>query len=133
MDVIYELDVLQSLSTLMDEKNLTLPIYSQEVKPIMDVSNCFHPFLDNPVVNSFTYKDGTNLCFITGPNMSGKSTFLKTVAVLIYFSHLGFPVPASRFETTLFQGLFTSINLLDSLNQGLSHFYSEVKISESEK
>ncbi len=46
---------------------------------------------------------------------------------MIYLSHIGFPVPAKRFKTTVFDGLFTTINLTDNLNLGYSHFYSEVK------
>jgi len=59
--------------------------------------------------------------------MSGKSTFLKTMGLMIYLSHIGFPVPAKHFKTSVFDGLFTTINLTDSLNLGYSHFYSEVK------
>jgi DNA mismatch repair protein MutS len=46
---------------------------------------------------------------------------------MIYLSHLGFPVPAKKMTTSLFDGLFTTINLTDNLNIGYSHFYSEVK------
>ena len=59
--------------------------------------------------------------------MSGKSTFLKTVGLLVYLSHLGLPVPAREFKTSVQNGLFTTINLADSINLGFSHFYSEVK------
>jgi DNA mismatch repair protein MutS len=59
--------------------------------------------------------------------MSGKSTFLKTVGLLVYLAHIGFPVPARAFKTSIQNGLFTTINLADSINLGFSHFYSEVK------
>ena len=45
---------------------------------------------------------------------------------MVYLSHLGFPVPAKRLKTSVFDGLFTTINLADNLNLGYSHFYSEV-------
>ena len=59
--------------------------------------------------------------------MSGKSTFLKTMGLIIYLAHLGFPVPAKKLKTSVFDGLFTTINLADNLNLGYSHFYSEVQ------
>ena len=59
--------------------------------------------------------------------MSGKSTFLKTMGVMLYLAHIGFPVPAKKLTTSLFDGLFSTINLTDNLNLGYSHFYSEVK------
>jgi DNA mismatch repair ATPase MutS len=58
--------------------------------------------------------------------MSGKSTFLKTMGLLTYLAHLGLPVPAREFKTTVFNGVFSTINLTDDLNLGYSHFYSEV-------
>jgi len=59
--------------------------------------------------------------------MAGKSTFLKSVGLCCYLAHLGFPVPASKMETSVFSGLITTINLSDDVTKGYSHFYSEVK------
>jgi len=127
LDIIYELDVLQSLSVLMVEESLTLPIYTDNSIPFFEGEECFHPLIEKAVTNSFTFKAGITLSFLTGSNMSGKSTFLKTVAALVYLSHLGFPVPAKRFKISIVSGLYTTINLSDNLNLGLSHFYAEVK------
>jgi len=127
LNLIYEIDVLQSLSMAMEEHNLNFPEFTEKEKPYFDVIDCFHPFLESPVKNSYSFKDGTNLCFITGPNMSGKSTFLKTLGVIIYLSHLGFPVPARKLKISVFKGLLTSINPSDSIDLGFSHYYSEVK------
>jgi DNA mismatch repair ATPase MutS len=59
--------------------------------------------------------------------MAGKSTFLKTIGILVYVAHLGFPVPAKELRISVFSGLYTTINLSDNLNFGYSHFYSEVR------
>jgi DNA mismatch repair ATPase MutS len=59
--------------------------------------------------------------------MAGKSTFLKTMGLMVYLAHLGFPVPAKSLKTSIFDGLYTTINLSDNLNLGYSHFYSEVR------
>ncbi|HLO92524.1 MAG TPA: hypothetical protein VK172_15270 [Lentimicrobium sp.] len=127
VDVVYKIDVLQTLAGLMKNEDFTLPEYLAGENTGFEVSNAFHPLLSSPVSNSFSFTHGSNLCFITGPNMSGKSTFLKTMGLMVYLAHLGFPVPAKRLSLSLFDGLYTTINLPDNLNLGYSHFYSEVK------
>jgi len=127
LDTVYKIDILQTLCQLVKNDGFTLPEYSSEAKPLFEVIDAIHPLLSAPVPNSFKFNHDSNLCFITGPNMSGKSTFLKTMGVMIYLAHLGFPVPAKKLTTSLFDGLFTTINLTDNLNLGYSHFYSEVK------
>jgi DNA mismatch repair protein MutS len=127
LDFVYKTDVNQTLSQLIKKDGFTLPDYYSDSKSRFEVIEAFHPLLPDPVPNSYTFCSDSNLCFITGPNMSGKSTFLKTMGVMLYLAHIGFPVPAKRLTTSLFDGLFTTINLTDNLNLGYSHFYSEVK------
>ena len=126
LTIVYEIDFLQSMSDLMKTRGLTLPEYIDSSKPVLKATDSFHPLLESPVKNSFEFNSDSTLCFLTGPNMSGKSTFLKTMGLLIYLSHLGLPVPAKEFKTSIFEGLFTTINLSDDLNLGYSHFYAEV-------
>ncbi|TFH39787.1 MAG: hypothetical protein E4G95_00155 [Bacteroidia bacterium] len=126
LDTVYEIDVLQSLSNLLKEELFCLPEYSKGENLIFEAVDCIHPLLDNPKPNSFRLDKNQSLCFITGPNMSGKSTFLKTIGILTYFAHLGIPIPARRLKITVLNGLFTTINLSDSLSQGFSHFFAEV-------
>ena len=127
LDAVYKIDILQTLCQLIRKDGFTLPNYCVEVKSRFEVIDAIHPLLSVPIPNSFTFDHDSNLCFITGPNMSGKSTFLKTMGVMLYLAHIGFPVPAKKLTTSLFDGLFTTINLTDNLNLGYSHFYSEVK------
>ena len=124
---VYKIDVLQTLSEIMKNEGFSLAEYYTETQTVFDVVDGFHPFLTSPVKNSFLFNQESNLCFVTGPNMSGKSTFLKTVGLMIYLSHVGFPVPAKSLKTSILKGLFTTINLTDDMNLGHSHFYSEVK------
>lgn len=127
LDFVYKIDVLQTLSSLIKKDGFTLPNYCSDPKSRFEVIEAIHPLLVDAISNSFSFIHDSNLCFITGPNMSGKSTFLKTMGVMLYLAHIGFPVPAKRLTTSLFDGLFTTINLTDNLNLGYSHFYSEVK------
>jgi len=127
LTTVYKIDVLRTLSQIMKNEGFSLPEYYNETQTVFDVVDGFHPFLASPVKNSFSFNQESTLCFVTGPNMSGKSTFLKTVGLMIYLSHVGFPVPAKSLKTSILDGLFTTINLTDNMNLGYSHFYSEVK------
>jgi DNA mismatch repair protein MutS len=126
LNIVYKIDVLQSLAGLMKSDGLSLPEYCADNKPVFDITEAYYPLLKNPIPNSFKFDAQSNLCFITGPNMAGKSTFLKTMGLSIYLAHLGFPVPAKKIKITVFDGIFTTINLSDNMNLGYSHFYSEV-------
>jgi DNA mismatch repair protein MutS len=124
--IVYEIDFLQTMSQLVKSNGYSLPIFVKESGLIFETSDAFHPFFDQPVKNSFNFNSDSSLCFLSGPNMSGKSTFLKTIGLLTYLAHIGLPVPAKEFKTSVFNGLFSTINLSDDLNLGYSHFYSEV-------
>jgi DNA mismatch repair ATPase MutS len=124
---VYKIDVIQTLGQIMKNEGISLPEYSSQSETEFNVVDAFHPFLASPVKNSFSFNRESNLCFVTGANMSGKSTFLKTMGLMIYLSHVGFPVPAKYLKTSILNGLFTTINLTDNMNFGYSHFYSEVK------
>src|SRR5690606_32753041 len=67
-----------------------------------------------------------NVVFLTGANMAGKSTFMKSFGIAIYLAHMGFPVPATEMTFSVRDGLYTSINVPDNINEGYSHFYAEV-------
>jgi len=123
--IIYEYDAYKAIGVAAKKHNLTLPLYSNEPNYI-SIKGLIHPFLDNPVSNDIEYKADATICFITGPNMAGKSTFLKSLGVAVYLSHIGFPVPAVSFKTSIFNGLLTTINLSDNINRGYSHYYSEI-------
>lgn len=134
----YELDAYKSIAYSAEKYGFTLPDFTKNSN-FVEIEGLFHPFIKNPVKNDFTISD-KRVCILTGPNMAGKSTFLKSLSISIYLSHLGFPVPASKMKTSLFNGILTTINLSDNLNKGYSHFYGEVlrvkyiadRINESE-
>ena len=66
------------------------------------------------------------MIFLTGANMAGKSTLMKSIGIAVFLAHVGFPVPATAMEFCVQDGLFTTINLPDNMNVGYSHFYAEV-------
>jgi DNA mismatch repair protein MutS len=124
---IYQIDVLITVAKVAKDNNFCLPVFLQNKTSRINIENTFHPFINQPVTNNIGLDKDKNMCFLTGANMAGKSTFLKAVGLCCYMAHLGFPVPANKMETSVFSGLITTINLADDLSNGYSHFYSEVK------
>jgi DNA mismatch repair ATPase MutS len=126
IDLVYILDAWISVAKVAKQKNLALPVYSDLTAPTLFIEEFYHPLLDNAVPYSIEINESANLCFLTGPNMAGKSTFLKSVGLSVYLAHIGFPIPARKMTTTIYNGIVTTINLSDDINLGYSHFYSEV-------
>lgn len=126
LDIVYQLDVFITVSNKAKQLGFCLPVINQSAGQVLNFKGLFHPFIKNPVDNDIDFNSTKNICFVTGANMAGKSSFLKSVAVSVFLSQLGFPVPATYMETSVFDGLITTINLADNVNQGNSHFYTEV-------
>lgn len=127
LDHVYALDIFEHIADIATAKGFTFPEYRVQHDQYLAVTGLFHPNLKHPVKNDVVLDKEKNIVLLTGSNMSGKSSFLKAVGLVIYLAHLGFPVAAKHMETTIFNGLITTINLPDDMNQGLSHYYSEVK------
>jgi hypothetical protein len=87
-----------------------------------------HPLLkpESKVCNDFEFNEDQRIVILTGSNMAGKSTFLRTVGVNLALAYAGAPVNAASMQTSLFR-LFTCIKVSDSVQDGLSYFYAEVK------
>jgi DNA mismatch repair ATPase MutS len=87
-----------------------------------------HPLIpcDRKVVNDFELGADKSIAIITGSNMAGKSTFLRTLGINLVLAYAGGPVSASRFAASYFR-IFACIKVSDSLADGLSYFYAEVK------
>ncbi len=67
-----------------------------------------------------------NVIFLTGANMAGKSTLMKSIGIGMYLAHMGFPVAAKSFDFSVREGMYSSINVADNIGLGYSHFYAEV-------
>jgi len=87
-----------------------------------------HPLIkkENKVCNDFNFDTGGEIAIITGSNMSGKSTFVRTLGVNLSLAYTGSVVNANRLKISLFR-LFTCIKVSDSVTDGISYFYAEVK------
>lgn len=130
LDVFYDLEALNSLANFgaLNPEYHFPEFYEEEGDAILVARDLGHPLIphEQKVTNHFTVEKGDKIFLITGSNMAGKSTFLRTVGVNLVLAFAGAPVNASSMETRLFR-LFSSISIKDSLGDGLSHFYAEVK------
>jgi len=127
IDLVYQLDVLISKAKATKKFNLTFPEFINSDKAGFKVEGLYHLFVQSPVVNDLNIALNENFIFLTGPNMAGKTTFLKSCGVAIFIAHLGMGVPAKSMTLSMFDRLFTSLNVSDNLPKGYSYFYSEVR------
>lgn len=131
----FELDVFTAVAEVADLKGFAFAEIEKGDSNVLELTEVFHPLVPNAVPNTVTIDENSNMVFLTGANMAGKSTFMKTFSIAIYLAHMGFPVPAKAMRFSVQNGMFTTINLADNINMGFSHFYAEVnrvkKVAES--
>lgn len=126
LNIIYQLDVYISVSDVARKRGFTYAHALPAEEHVFRAGALRHPGLDRAVANSLSLDRKNNVLFLTGANMAGKSTFMKSFAIAVYLAHMGFPVAAGEMAFSVSDGLYTSINVADNLNMGYSHFYAEV-------
>lgn len=127
LKAVYEFDVCISIAKAVNKHGFCFPEYEAADLPALAITGLHHPLIKNAVANDVLIDQQKNIWFLTGANMAGKSTFLKSLSLAVYLAHVGLPVPAAAMKATLFKGLITTVNLSDNINSGYSHYFSEVK------
>lgn len=126
LDTIGEFEALCSLQTLLHAKeNICFPHIEETSRLSLSFKEASHPLLmeTKAVPNTFTMKKNT--CVITGSNMSGKTTFMRTIGLNLVLAYAGGPVMASQFTCSLMR-IFTSMRIGDDVSRGISTFYGEL-------
>lgn len=124
LELVYDMDALVALADVTDKHGFVLPRI--ETGPLcVHAEGLTHPSVQDAVANPVDLDQGRRVLFLTGPNMAGKTTYLRAFATALYFAHLGIGVPADSFRFVPAQRLFTSISLNDDLHRGLSYFRAE--------
>ncbi|HAH52712.1 MAG TPA: hypothetical protein DCL80_16205 [Balneola sp.] len=129
LDKFYELEALNSMANFAFlNDDYSFPTFNKDTDALFKAEELGHPLIpeNQKVANDFEIHSGKDLFLITGSNMAGKSTFLRTVGINLVLAYSGAPANAKSLNTGLYR-IFTSINVNDSLGDGLSHFYAEVK------
>ncbi|MEO8664746.1 MAG: hypothetical protein ABI462_04550 [Ignavibacteria bacterium] len=106
----------------------TFPLIENTAENIFETMSIGHPLIRraNKVCNDFSFDKKNEIVIITGSNMSGKSTFLRTLGINLCLAYAGAPVNAKAMKISLYE-LFTCIKVNDSVVDGISYFYAEVK------
>ena len=128
LDGWYELEALSSLAGLAARHDDYVYPEIDESGPVLEAAGLGHPLIPvrNSVRNDLKLTAGGEVALITGSNMSGKTTFLRTVCLNVLLARLGTVVSARQLKCRPLK-LFTSIQIADSLADGISYFYAEVK------
>ena len=124
-----ELDVLSNLGERALTLDLNRPRFTDE--PCMRISQGRHPVVEQVlstpfVANDLNLDDATRMLIITGPNMGGKSTYMRQTALIVLLAHIGSFVPAASCELSLVDRIFTRIGSSDDLAGGRSTFMVEM-------
>ena len=128
-DYVSTVDVLQSFAVISEENNYIKPNF---VKEKLFIEEGRHPVIervmkDNTFVpNNIELSDETNILLITGPNMSGKSTYMRQLALTVIMAQIGCFVPAIKADLLIFDQIFTRIGAADDLVSGQSTFMVEM-------
>ncbi|MDY2895998.1 MAG: DNA mismatch repair protein MutS [Candidatus Enterosoma sp.] len=129
-DAISELDYFLCLAYVASENNYIRPKFSLTNE--ISITKARHPILEKAspdvlfVANDYSMKADTDVLIITGPNMGGKSTYMKEFGLLVIMAQIGSFVPAESCEIPLFDALFTRIGASDNLIKGQSTFMTEM-------
>ncbi len=127
---IANLDLLCSLSQIAYQNKWVKPEFVDSDSIIIKKGR--HPLVERSVpkgefiANDLDLKDGIKFALLTGPNMGGKSTFLRQGAILIYLAHIGSFVPVESMSLPVLDGIYSRIGASDALQEGKSTFMVEM-------
>ena len=127
LEILFHLDLYLAVSRVAREKGFSYAHALPEEDYIVRADDLRHPCLDKAMGNPVLLDRHRNVIFLTGANMAGKSTFMKSFGIALYLAHMGFPVAARDMVFSIRDGIYTSINVPDNLSLGYSHFYAEVQ------
>ncbi len=124
LDCVGSVEAMWSLGVATAEHGWIYPRPSSRLK----ATGLRHPFLGpRGVPNDLDLDEQVRVCFVTGPNMAGKSTFLKAVAVAMLLAHAGCGVPAESLEFPPVATIFSSVRVWENLGAGESFYLAEVR------
>lgn len=122
-----KIDAWFGMAKSVKEHQLSFPVFVERERPFFNAKGLHHLILNNPTPYDFSLDQQQHFLFLTGANMAGKSTFIKSVGSAVFLAHTGMAVPAQEMELSFFDGMLSNINIMDDLSKGESYFYNEVQ------
>lgn len=107
------------------------PCLSAAKQVVFQAEELYHPLLGKPVPYGVSFVGGDFFLLLTGANMSGKTTFLRSLGVAALLAHLGMGVPARALKISFLEGIITNMHVEDNLLLGESYFFAEVQRMKS--
>lgn len=127
LDIHAQLDAWYGMAITVKKESLVFPTFIDSPHPLLEAKGLYHILLPKPVPYDVVLTPAANFLFLTGANMAGKSTFIKSVGAAVFLAHVGMGVPAQSMQLTLFNGMLSNINVIDNIAKGESYFYNEVQ------
>jgi len=121
------LDALQSMARAGAELGWSMPELLPSESLCYEARQLFHPLLPQAVAYDIAFSKNKNFLFLTGANMSGKSTLLRAVGTAALLAHLGMAVPAAQLRISFLKGIITNMQVEDNIFKGESYFFAEVQ------
>ncbi len=127
VDTFSKLDAWYSMAVAVKTYGLSFPEFVEQETALVDAKGLYHILLPQPVAYDVQIDPQHNFLFLTGANMAGKSTLIKSIGSAVFLAHIGMGVPAASMKLTLFDGLLSNINVVDNIAKGESFFFNEVQ------
>jgi DNA mismatch repair ATPase MutS len=127
MDIYSRLEAWYSMAVAVKTFDLHFPQFIDQEQPYLEAGGLYHVLLQQPVAYDLVMDPAQNFVFLTGANMAGKSTLIKSVGAAVFLAHIGLGVPAKHMRLTVFDGLLSNINVADNISKGESYFFNEVQ------
>lgn len=127
IEIYSKFDAWYSMAMAMKTFKLTFPDIIDQKEPFIQAEGMYHLLIIEAIPYDVKMNKDSNFIFLTGANMAGKSTFIKSIGLSVFLAHIGLGVPAKSMKLSLFDGILSNINVSDNIIKGESFFFNEVQ------
>lgn len=127
INIYARLDAWQSMGRATKEHQWVFPEILSGTPVRFETEQLYHPLVSHPVSYDIDFDKSRNFLVLTGANMSGKTTFMRSLGVGALMAHLGMGVPARALRISFLHGIITNMHVEDNILKGESYFFAEVQ------
>ncbi|OJV52093.1 MAG: hypothetical protein BGO31_08210 [Bacteroidetes bacterium 43-16] len=121
------MDCWHSMAKAGKQLGFTMPTINRDEQVTLSAQGLFHPLLSYAVPYDIELGKDKHMLFLTGANMSGKSTLLRSLGLSALLAHIGMAVPAQAYTISFLEGIITNMQVEDNIFKGESYFFAEVQ------